>query len=44
MQVVKDFTPLEALEYPILLLMCYLLKEIHQYNEHGICVKAERQV
>lgn len=42
-QVIKGFTPLEALQYPILLLMCCFLKEINQYNEYGICVKAERQ-
>lgn len=43
MQVIKGFTPREALEYPILLLMCCSLKEINRYNEYGICVKAERQ-
>lgn len=42
MQVIKDFTPLEALEYCILLLMCYLVEEIPHYNECVICVK-ERQ-
>lgn len=41
MYIIKNTIPLEALKYPILLLMCFLFK-LSQYNEYGIRVQAKK--